>query len=187
VEVLAFLCVFLFIAHSTEQLPAQLVCWIQRCAIVRTRLLPVKALSLSQPWASLIAIGAKRIETRSWGTEYRGPLAIHASKGFAEKDRLLFYIPPYSADFARAGIRRAFDLPVGCVVAIVDLVSCARVSYQTPLPDRGTSEREYGDFELGRWLWHLDNVRQLSAPIAARGSLGLWDWPVQVDALHSVG
>jgi hypothetical protein len=38
----------------------------------------MKALSLWQPWATLVSIGAKRIETRSWPTKYRGPLAIHA-------------------------------------------------------------------------------------------------------------
>ena len=42
----------------------------------------MKALTLTQPWASLVAIGAKRIETRSWSTPYRGLLAIHAAKGF---------------------------------------------------------------------------------------------------------
>lgn len=39
----------------------------------------MKALTLHQPWASLIAVGAKKIETRSWSTSYRGPLAIHAA------------------------------------------------------------------------------------------------------------
>lgn len=38
----------------------------------------MKALTIRQPWASLIAHGVKTIETRSWSTEYRGPLAIHA-------------------------------------------------------------------------------------------------------------
>lgn len=38
----------------------------------------MKALTLHQPWASLVALGVKTIETRSWGTSYRGPLAIHA-------------------------------------------------------------------------------------------------------------
>ncbi len=40
----------------------------------------MKALSLHQPWASLIAEGMKTIETRPWATKYRGPLAIHAVK-----------------------------------------------------------------------------------------------------------
>lgn len=39
----------------------------------------MKALTIWQPWATAIAIGAKRIETRSWETHYRGPIAIHAA------------------------------------------------------------------------------------------------------------
>ena len=41
----------------------------------------MKAITLHQPWASLVALGVKTIETRSWPTKYRGPLAIHAGKG----------------------------------------------------------------------------------------------------------
>ena len=40
----------------------------------------MKCLSLWQPWASLVVIGAKRFETRSWPTNYRGPLLIHAAQ-----------------------------------------------------------------------------------------------------------
>ena len=40
----------------------------------------MKALSLTQPWATLVVIGAKRIETRFWHTSYVGPLLIHAAK-----------------------------------------------------------------------------------------------------------
>jgi hypothetical protein len=40
----------------------------------------VKALTLHQPWATGVAEGIKTIETRSWATSYRGPLAIHAGK-----------------------------------------------------------------------------------------------------------
>lgn len=40
----------------------------------------MNALTLMQPWATLVAIGAKRIETRSWATRYRGPSAIHAAR-----------------------------------------------------------------------------------------------------------
>lgn len=42
----------------------------------------MKTLTLHQPWASLVALGVKSIETRSWSTRYRGPLAIHAGKGW---------------------------------------------------------------------------------------------------------
>ena len=40
----------------------------------------MKALSVKQPWANLIAIGEKTIETRTWATQYRGPLLIVSSK-----------------------------------------------------------------------------------------------------------
>lgn len=53
----------------------------------------IKALTLYQPWATLIAIGAKKIETRSWDTKYRGPLAIHASKN--EKFMKLSFLDPF--------------------------------------------------------------------------------------------
>jgi activating signal cointegrator 1 len=39
----------------------------------------MKAISIHQPWASLITFGAKRLEARSWHTPYRGPILIHAS------------------------------------------------------------------------------------------------------------
>lgn len=46
----------------------------------------MKAISLWQPWATLIATGAKQIETRSWATSYRGPIAIHAAKRKVRKE-----------------------------------------------------------------------------------------------------
>lgn len=49
----------------------------------------MRCLTLTQPWATLVAIGAKRIETRSWSTSYRGPLAIHAGKKWTREDREL--------------------------------------------------------------------------------------------------
>jgi hypothetical protein len=42
----------------------------------------MKTLTLTQPWATLVSLGAKTFETRSWKTDYSGPLAIHAAKGF---------------------------------------------------------------------------------------------------------
>src|SRR5690348_17556570 len=61
----------------------------------------MKALTLTQPWASLVAIGAKRIETRSWSTSYRGPLAIHAAKGFPKSAQEFTQVPPVSVLFGR--------------------------------------------------------------------------------------
>lgn len=64
----------------------------------------IKVLSLKEPWATLIASGVKKIETRSWKTTYRGELYIHASKGkIDDKDKnikkLLDYIPNTSLNY----------------------------------------------------------------------------------------
>ena len=50
----------------------------------------MKAISIHQPWASLIALGEKHYETRNWKPQHRGPIIIHASKSFskAESQRL---------------------------------------------------------------------------------------------------
>lgn len=54
----------------------------------------MKTLSLYQPWATLMVIGAKRIETRSWMSRYRGPLAIHSTKSFPAYAKNLCYGQP---------------------------------------------------------------------------------------------
>ncbi len=79
----------------------------------------MKALTLWQPWATLVAIGAKRVETRSWSTSYRGPLAIHA----ATTDRHLyercgppdFFVPTELAQ-AIPGLRWRFNPLPGMVM-----------------------------------------------------------------------
>ncbi len=97
----------------------------------------MKALTLHQPWAHLVAIGAKRIETRSWATSYRGRLAIHASanKRFINMrsvDYLCATEPFYSVlqgDAERTG--RLMQL--GAVVATCELRECV---YIPPFPTR---------------------------------------------------
>jgi activating signal cointegrator 1 len=143
----------------------------------------MKALSLAQPWASLVAVGAKRYETRSWGTFYRGPLAIHASsrmpseaKAFAESRAVtdaLWGGRINPALFPRYAHWR--DLPLGAVIAIAELVGCHR-SMAGHLPvDHAPQEAVFGDFTPGRWVWSLRDVKPI-IPTPARGALGLWSW-----------
>ena len=88
----------------------------------------MKALTIRQPHAQLIALEVKRYETRSWPTKYRGPLLIHAGK---KKPRAGF-VGEYRIDgggMARpSGCRTCRDprwpLPLGAVVAVCDLVDC---------------------------------------------------------------
>lgn len=121
----------------------------------------MKALSIRQPWAALIADGLKTVEDRSWATDYRGPLAIHASSGIAVG---------FSAE-------EVADLPRGAVVAIANLIDCR------PLTPADTEAAGYDPEEpltpaecVGRFAWVLADAREI-APVAMKGALRLWECP----------
>lgn len=63
----------------------------------------MRAISLLQPWATLVALGAKRRETRSWPTRYRGPIAIHASKGMPRASEEACSLPLIKEVLVKAG------------------------------------------------------------------------------------
>jgi hypothetical protein len=167
----------------------------------------LKALTLTQPWATLVAIGQKRIETRSWSTPYLGPIAIHAAKGFpgwAKEtcDESPFYevltkhkdlwpagdetLTPYASE-------RYAAIPLGAIVAIARLVHLTPTGYiqglfpggRIDLGTRGTwkltaQEEAFGDFAPGRFAWLLADVRPLRTPIPCKGNLGLWTVPEDI-------
>jgi hypothetical protein len=154
----------------------------------------MKALTLYQPWATLIALGVKRIETRSWSTSYRGPLAIHAGMHFPVANRRLVLQEPFRTILGPTMSRSC--LPSGKIVAVADLVEVVRigeyhrvidtqpvadggpgVKFAVPPPEE-SPERACGDYTPGRWAWLLANVRRLVEPIPAQGARGLWDWVV---------
>ncbi len=151
----------------------------------------MKALTLTQPWATLIAIGAKRIETRSWSTKYRGPLAIHAAKGFPKWAKEFAHEPPVSVLF---GMRHEY--PRGCVIAtcrLVDVLSTDKIHYRTgeaswrsPYRFLSVQEQRFGDYSAGRFAWILEDVQPLPEPIPAKGSLGLWEWENSFAMLRNV-
>ena len=164
----------------------------------------MKAITVWQPWASLIAVCAKIYETRSWATKYRGPIAIHAGK------------MPYNLgdiDFALArgimsaaehifGIYEANNLPLGAVIATAELVECWPIVGIKPYPPAPNgycafiekpcasiqhsrtpidgNELIFGDWTPGRFAWQLANVKMLPEPMPARGRQGLWDWRTTV-------
>jgi activating signal cointegrator 1 len=153
----------------------------------------MKALSLTQPWASLVAAGAKKIETRSFRVSHRGWIAIHAAKAFpGEAKRLcesrMFCRAmgwpespnPLTQDWLDDNAARIKGLPLGCVVAVARLLAC--VPTGVLLADRAygadmtEQERAFGNYDTGRWGWILTDVKPLSRPIPAKGALGLWEW-----------
>ena len=150
----------------------------------------MKTLSVIQPWASLIAIGAKTIETRSWATNYRGSIAIHASKGFPKGCQELVSTLPYTVAFLDAGIEMedpcavgyrtiADKLPRGSVLCVANLIGCEPIDLYFGFgKHRKLFEKEeaFGNFTAGRFAWMLAEVKVLPEPVPAKGSLGLWEW-----------
>ena len=164
----------------------------------------MKAITLTQPWATLVAIGAKQIETRSWATRYRGPLAIHAAAGLGPVGgrrglvRVLCGSPFQNTlgPIYGYGVMNIDAMPRGAIVARCELVDCvptwpswatvepwfvgARKGvgqhyYEVP-PPADSNERAFGDYTPGRYAWLLADVQPLGTPIPARGQLGLWNW-----------
>lgn len=159
----------------------------------------MKALTLWQPHATLVAIGAKKIETRSWPTKYRGPLAIHAAKKFPREYVRLCWREPFRSalGLSMLGLMMVQDiLPRGYVLATGELVNCVPIQkgkYSWPRVDRQgvdlpsffpdrvwippkEPELSFGNYEPGRFAWVLENVKALPEPIPARGKQRLWEW-----------
>jgi len=147
----------------------------------------MKGLSLWQPWASLIFTGAKRFETRSWATRYRGPIVIYAAKGGLPKYKLKDYLfgPLFKEDFQRGLaplhgdtlIPKALigidDLPFGAALGVVQLVDCVRTDTMSLSQIGG--DYPFGDFSPGRFAWQLEKVRAFEKPVPAKGAQGLFD------------
>lgn len=155
----------------------------------------LKAISLTQPWATLIAIGAKRIETRAWSTPYRGRIAIHAAKGLSPIGGKRGYQELCSTQpFERVWSRRleecgamksayaaAWSIPLGAIVATANLVKCLPTDGGSFLiPSDDSNEWAFGDYSPNRHMWFFENVKRLRQPIECKGALSLWTVPPDV-------
>ena len=149
------------------------------------------AITLHQPWASLIALGIKTVETRSWPAPARllgQTIAIHAGKRVARETEPVIE----SALVELVGADWRSIIPAGAVVATatlaglarVERVNCARSSAtHDPGAENGCAVGQlktpidpWGDFSPGRWLWFLSDVQSLPRPVSAVGRQAFWYW-----------
>jgi hypothetical protein len=153
----------------------------------------IRCLTLTQPWATLMALDEKRIETRSWPTNYRGLVAIHAAKGLGPVggnrglNKLVAREPFWSVLGAAGctfGRRAPIGLPFGAIVAVGRMTECLPTKV-----DRGiayyrlgngiwwsvsSQERALGNYESGRFAWLFVDMRRFTQPIPAKGARRLW-------------
>jgi len=134
-------------------------------------------LSLTQPWATLVMLGKKQQETRSWKTDYRGRLYIHASKGFPKSAQELCFTWPFN-EYINPNTK---SLPLGMILGSVELwkiesSEAALSAIQESETEGMQEEYRFGDYSQNRFVWYFRNVEVLDKPVPARGSLSLWKY-----------
>lgn len=132
-----------------------------------------------QPWATLFVVREAKFETRSWKTNYRGPLAIHTSKKIDKK--VCSHVAIQSL-LAKHDCTTS-QLPTVVIIAVCKLVNCLKVvenneTWAVLEDGRIVSGNNYflGDFRVGNYAWEVEGMRMLDDYIPAKGQLGLWEY-----------
>jgi hypothetical protein len=150
----------------------------------------MKCISLWQPWAQLIALGQKRFETRGWPTRHRGAILIHAAKVRKNEAKEMLHFDVFWRALNTPSAKWIYaeqiwnSLPFGAIVCTADLVECWEIrcdklyarGVMAPLPEG--PEKEFGNYDTGRYAWELANVRMFAKPVPYVGHQGLFDVPL---------
>lgn len=123
----------------------------------------MKAISLWQPWASLMGAGSKTIETRGWKTNYRGDLLICSTKNGLSKKA-------FNETVKELGFEE-LEYPLGqalCVVNLYDVIPTSELDFYE------IGEEHLGDYSPGRFGWLTDNSRPIK-PFPVKGQQGLFN------------
>jgi hypothetical protein len=118
----------------------------------------MKALSLHQPWASLILFGIKKYETRSWETNYRGKLLICAAqkKGLLQKESYGYIRSKYLSIRTPAYT----NLPFGVTILKCNLTECIKMTKEF-IEKQSEQEIDCGDWTEGKYAWKLENIEEV--------------------------
>ena len=133
----------------------------------------MRALTIKQPWASLIMRCHKDIENRDWPTKVRGVIAVHTSAKLEKSEiedacgLMRGFIPKFSERIFTAEVAARPDLyPTGCIIGTVELVGCAQKS-ESP-------------WFVGEYGFVLQNPVVFAGPIPCKGKLGFWEVPAEL-------
>ena len=126
----------------------------------------MKAITIKQPFASLIAAGLKEYEFRTWKTKYRGEMLIHAGKGVDKKAM---------KKFEKYGL----EYPSGCVIAKVNLSDCIKVDDEFRKILKEKNPTVYSSMikhtEWEGYAFKIESVEKIE-PIPAKGKLSIWEF-----------
>ena len=119
----------------------------------------MKALTIKEPWATLIIEGYKTYEFRGWKTNYRGKILIHSGLSL-EKDMAERF--------------KQYNLNYNCgnIIGEAELTDCILVDEKiNPLVYAKSNHVE-------KYAWNLENIKKYDKPIPCKGKLGLWNYEV---------
>lgn len=138
----------------------------------------MKVLSLLQPWATLVVIGAKKFECRSWKTEYRGTIIIHASAKKPNRREKVFF---EEDAFFKIYIDDMDDLPYGALIGKAILKEIYRTEWLMQHLEMfpyhmWKQELAFDDFSPNRYAWQLEQAESFTSVLPIKGSLGLWEY-----------
>lgn len=124
----------------------------------------MKVLTIKEPWATLIIDGYKKYEFRSWKTNYRGKILIHAGLSL-EKD-MLERFKDYNLNCSK-----------GEIIGEAVLVDCILVNEEFNEQLRKLDPVVYGrSNHVETYAWKLENVKKYEKKIKVKGKLGLWNY-----------
>lgn len=129
----------------------------------------MKALTIKEPWASLIIEGYKKYEFRSWKTKYRGKILVHAGLS-VEKDMLKRF-----KDYK-------IDVKPGYIIGEVTITDCILVDEKFNKELRSIDSIVYGrSNHVENYAWKIENVIKYDNPIPCKGKLGIWNYEENVE------
>ena len=127
-----------------------------------------KVLTIREPWASLIIEGYKKYEFRSWKTNYRGKILIHA--GLSIEKENLNQFKDYNLKYNK-----------GCIIGEAELVDCILVDEDFNNKLLKENNLVYGKSNHSqKYAWKLTNIKKYKEPIYIKGKLGLWNYEKEI-------
>ncbi len=147
----------------------------------------MKVLSIIQPWASLIILGHKLIETRCWNTDFRGEFLLHSSAAKTAESRS--YHLDFQQQFYTLQLPKYEDLPLGMIIGKVTLATTISTNHlkRNSTIEQGSDkwtltnqEVAFGDYSEDRYAWCLKDPVIFNNPIPAKGQLRFWNYELDI-------
>lgn len=123
----------------------------------------MKVLTVKEPWASLIKEGLKTYEFRSWKTNYRGKILIHAGKGI-DKD-MLFIANKYN-----------IKINPGKILGEIEITDCIKVDEDFKKKIKQENTLVYHSNYNDKYAWKIESIKKYETLVEVKGKLGLWNY-----------